>query len=91
MQNCWLPDPTDRPTFSLIEQTIKDIVSVLEHDMKQGVGKANIQSTYVNIDSCTEYIFTETKTPLYDGDGFLSATTARTVSSDAGKAETGLF
>lgn len=32
-----------------------EMLSVLEHKMKQGQHRSNIQSTYVNVDNCTDY------------------------------------
>lgn len=55
MRNCWEFNPTDRPQFSDLVKTIMEMLSVLEHKMKQGQHRSNIQSTYVNVDKCTDY------------------------------------
>lgn len=55
MRNCWEFNPTDRPQFSDLVKTIMEMLSVLEHKMKQGQHRSNIQSTYVNVDNCTDY------------------------------------
>ena len=55
MRNCWEFNPQDRPQFSDLVKTIMEMLSVLEHKMKQGQHRSNIQSTYVNVDNCTDY------------------------------------
>lgn len=68
MRNCWEFDPKDRPQFSVLVTSIAEMLSVLEHKMKQGQQRSNIQSTYVNVENCTEYHYgnqdEEEKSPL---------------------------
>lgn len=58
MRKCWLPNPKDRPEFSKIEFTLKKIITELEQEMKQGQEASNIQTTYVNLNGCTECLYT---------------------------------
>ena len=53
MWKCWLPNPKDRPSFSEIGREMKDMMTMLEHAMKQGSEQMDIQTTYVNMDNCT--------------------------------------
>ncbi|XP_062617696.1 hepatocyte growth factor receptor-like [Saccostrea cucullata] len=68
MRNCWEFDPNNRPQFSELVTSIKEMLAVLEHKMKQGQHRSNIQSTYVNTENCTDYHYgnqeEEEKSPL---------------------------
>ncbi|XP_061187712.1 hepatocyte growth factor receptor-like [Saccostrea echinata] len=68
MRNCWEFDPNNRPQFSELVTSIKEMLVVLEHKMKQGQHRSNIQSTYVNTENCTDYHYgnqeEEEKSPL---------------------------
>lgn len=53
MQNCWAENPSDRPTFAELVDDITDMVKQIE--MKTGMMKRNIESTYVNVAECSHY------------------------------------
>ena len=55
MMKCWAFNAVDRPTFSELVHEIMDMIKILEQQMKQGEHRSNIQSTYVNVDKCTDY------------------------------------
>ncbi|KAK3101270.1 hypothetical protein FSP39_002266 [Pinctada imbricata] len=55
MKKCWEFAPGDRPSFSELVHEITDMITILEQQMKQGQESSNIQSTYVNVDKCTDY------------------------------------
>ena len=76
MRKCWLPNPRDRPTFSQLTHEIKDMITMLEQAMNQGDEKADIQSTYVNMENCTDYHYTDELMPPPDSDDESSAPTS---------------
>ena len=76
MRKCWLPNPKDRPTFSQINREIKDMITMLEHAMKQGEDQVDIHSTYVNMEKCTDYHYTDELMPPPDSDDESSAPTS---------------
>ena len=78
MRKCWLPNAKDRPTFSELNLEIKDMITMLEHAMKQGEDKANIQTTYVNMDKCTDYHYTDELMAPPDSDDESSVPTSPT-------------
>ena len=78
MRKCWLPNAKDRPTFSELNLEIKDMIKMLEHAMKQGEDKANIQTTYVNMDNCTDYHYTDELMAPPDSDDESSVPTSPT-------------
>lgn len=53
MLQCWSADPVSRPTFHQVEIDILAMVEQLEHST--GNHRRNIQSTYVNVNECTNY------------------------------------
>lgn len=55
MTKCWSFSPNDRPRFSELVHEIQDMITVLEQQMKQGQHTADINNTYVNTDTCTDY------------------------------------
>lgn len=55
MTKCWAFNPNDRPTFSVLAHEVSEMITVLEQQMKQGEQRINIQSTYVNVDTATDY------------------------------------
>ena len=78
MRKCWLPNAKDRPTFSKLAREIKDMITMLEHAMKQGEDKADIQTTYVNMDNCTDYHYTDELMAPPDSDDESSVPTSPT-------------
>ena len=59
MRKCWLPNAKDRPTFSQLTREIKDMITMLEQAQNQGEDQPDIQTTYVNMDNCTDYHYTD--------------------------------
>ncbi|KAK7474534.1 hypothetical protein BaRGS_00034228 [Batillaria attramentaria] len=53
MMRCWSADPASRPTFTQLVNDILAMVEQLEHTT--GNHRRNIQSTYVNVNECTDY------------------------------------
>ena len=76
MRKCWLPNPKDRPTFSQLTHEIKDMITMLEQAMGQGDDQPDIQTTYVNMENCTDYHYTDELMPPPDSDDESSAPTS---------------
>ncbi|XP_060079157.1 hepatocyte growth factor receptor-like [Ylistrum balloti] len=55
MTKCWMFNPNERPTFSELAHEVREMVTVLQQQMKQGQKRSNIQSTYVNVETATDY------------------------------------
>ena len=55
MSKCWSFNPSERPTFSELVHQTKEMITVLEQQMKQGQHTTDIDSTYVNTETCTDY------------------------------------
>ncbi|XP_060079201.1 hepatocyte growth factor receptor-like [Ylistrum balloti] len=55
MTKCWMFDPNSRPTFSELAHEVREMVTVLQQQMKQGQQRSDIQSTYVNVETATDY------------------------------------
>lgn len=71
MMKNWKFNPNDRPTFTEAAEEIRDMIKVLEQQMKQGQQRSNIDSTYVNVDMCTDYHYgdiPETAASVASGD-----------------------
>ncbi|KAL4226642.1 hypothetical protein ACF0H5_014623 [Mactra antiquata] len=72
MRKCWHPNSKQRPEFSQLAHEIKDMINMLEQAMKQGDHTADIQSTYVNMENCTDYHYSDELMPTgpeaYDTD-----------------------
>ncbi|XP_052083726.1 hepatocyte growth factor receptor-like [Mytilus californianus] len=60
MSKCWSFNPNDRPKFSELGH---EMINVLEQQMKQGQHTADIQSTYVNAETCTDYHYHDNRHP----------------------------
>jgi hypothetical protein len=52
---CWSFNPSERPKFSELVHQTKEMITVLEQQMKQGQHTTDIDSTYVNTETCTDY------------------------------------
>ncbi|XP_052781124.1 hepatocyte growth factor receptor-like isoform X1 [Mya arenaria] len=63
MRKCWHPDPRKRPEFSQLSYEISEMINMLEQAMKQGEHTADIQTTYVNLENCTDYHYTDELMP----------------------------
>ncbi|CAC5382982.1 MET [Mytilus coruscus] len=63
MSKCWSFNPNDRPKFSELVHEINEMINVLEQQMKQGQHTTDIQSTYVNTETCTDYHYHDNKHP----------------------------
>ncbi|XP_021371798.1 hepatocyte growth factor receptor-like [Mizuhopecten yessoensis] len=55
MKKCWMFNPNDRPTFSELSHGVREMVTILQHQMRQGQQRSDIQSTYVNVETATDY------------------------------------
>ncbi|XP_033744658.1 hepatocyte growth factor receptor-like [Pecten maximus] len=55
MRRCWMFNPNDRPTFSELAHEVREMITVLQQQMKQGQQRSNIQCTYVNVETATDY------------------------------------
>ncbi|XP_063446305.1 hepatocyte growth factor receptor-like isoform X1 [Mytilus trossulus] len=73
MSKCWSFNPNDRPKFSELVHEINEMINVLEQQMKQGQHTTDIQSTYVNTDTCTDYHYHDNKHPVEETEAITEA------------------
>ncbi|XP_053377268.1 hepatocyte growth factor receptor-like isoform X2 [Mercenaria mercenaria] len=92
MRKCWHPNPKERPEFSHLAHEINDMITMLEQAMKQGQHTADIQTTYVNMENCTDYHYTDELMPKgsvsYDTDSAPTSPTSPTSPSPQGASGT---
>ncbi|KAK3610540.1 hypothetical protein CHS0354_008976 [Potamilus streckersoni] len=72
MQKCWLVDPNDRPTFSVLAKEIADMASVAEQDMQQGLLRIDIHHAQFNQADSAKYHY------AYD-DTYLEPSTSKPI------------
>ena len=62
MQACWLADPNDRPTFTMIKQNVYDVFHLLKQDSVQG--KLDFMPCVHNDDQRVKYKIIRSCSPL---------------------------